>query len=191
MSSPAEGRRPPSAAESDRVASTPDYLTLKEHRDDDKIVERSVRWALVTTISVISIAGLLNVFGQHPTTTRAAGAAATLTVDAPDRVRGGLFYQGRITVEAQQSLDDVVIVLDNGWAEQTSINTIEPAPVEESGRDGRVSLGYGRLEAGERLVVYLQMQVNPTNVGRRSQRVELRDGPELIAAADRTVTVFP
>jgi len=178
-------------AESRRVAETPDYLTLKEHRDDDKIVERSVRWALVTVISVISIAGLLNVFGQHPLTTEASGAAADLTVFAPHRLRGGLFYEGRITVDAKQTLDDTVIVLDPGWAEQTSINTIEPSPVEESGRDGRLSLGYGKLEAGEQLTVYLQLQVNPTNVGHRSQRVELRNGPELIAAADRSVTVFP
>ena len=179
------------SAEVPRVANTPDYLTLKKHRDDDKIVERSVRWALVTIISVISIAGLLNVFGQHPTTTEASGPVAELSVHAPDRLRGGLFYQGRITVEARQTLDDAVIVLDPGWAEQTSINTIEPSPVEESGRDGRISLGYGELEAGERLTVYLQLQVNPTNVGHRSQRVELRDGAELIAAAERSVTVFP
>jgi hypothetical protein len=173
------------------VASTPDYLTLKEHRDDNKIVERATRWVLVTVISAISIAGLLNVFGQHSTTTKASGAAAELTVFAPERLRGGLFYQGRISVEARQTLDDAVIVLDPGWAEQTSINTIEPSPLDESGQDGRLSLGYGKLEAGEQLVVYLQFQVNPTNVGHRSQRVELRDGPELVAAADRSVTVFP
>jgi hypothetical protein len=173
------------------VARTPDYLTLKVHRDDDKIVERSVRWALVAIVAAIDIAGLFNVFGQHPTTTHAVAPAAELTVYAPERLRGGLFYEGRITVEANRELDDAVIVLDHGWAEQTSINTIEPSPVDESGRDGRLALGYGKLEPGERLVVYLQLQVNPTNVGHRSQRVELRDGPELIAVADRSVTVFP
>jgi hypothetical protein len=173
------------------VARTPDYLTLERHRDDDKIVERSVRWALVTLITVISIAGLFNVFGQHPTTTRASEAAAELEVFAPERVRGGLFYQGRITVVARERLDDAVIVLAPGWAEQMHINTIEPSPVDESGRDGRLALGYGKLEAGERLVVYLQLQTNPASFGRRPQRVELRDGPELVAAAERTVTVFP
>ena len=173
------------------MASTPDYLTLKHHRDDDKIVERSVRWVLVAVIALIDVAGLLNVFGQHPTTTDAVARAARLSVYAPDRLRGGLLYEGRISVQANETLDDAVIVLDNGWAEQTNINTIEPSPVDESGRDGRLSLGYGQLEAGEKLVVYLQFQVNPTNVGHRSQRVELRNGPDLIAAADRSVTVFP
>jgi hypothetical protein len=177
--------------ESRRVASVPDYLTLKEHRDDDKIVERSFRWLLIGLIAAICVAALLNVFGQRPTTTHASGAAADLTVFAPVRLRGGLFYEGRISVVARQQIDDAVLVLDHGWAEQTSINTIEPAPVDESGDDGRVALGYGKLEAGDELIVYIQLQVNPTNVGRRSQRVELRDGPTLVAATDRTVTVFP
>jgi hypothetical protein len=173
------------------VASPPDYITLKEHRDDDKIVERSIRWVLIGLIAAICIAALLNAFGQRPVTTHASGASADLTVFAPVRLRGGLFYEGRISVLARQHIDDAVLVLDHGWAEQTSINTIEPAPVDESGTDGRLALGYGKLEAGDELTVYIQLQVNPTNVGRRSQRVELRDGPTLVAASDRTVTVLP
>ena len=173
------------------MAATPDFITLEDHRDGNHPVERAARWIVVGLLVAILAAALLNVFGERPTTTRAAGPAAELVVSAPDRVRGGLFFQGRISVLARERLDDAVLVLDRGWADQMHINTIEPAPVDESGQDGRLALGYGELEAGERLVVYLQFQVNPTNVGRRSQRVELRDGPELVAAANRTVTVFP
>jgi hypothetical protein len=166
------------AAECLRVASTPDFLTLKEHRDRGHPVERTARWLLIGLLTAISIAGLLNAFGQHPTTNRAAAPAAELAVSAPARVRGGLLFQGRISVLARET-------------EQMTVNTIEPSPTDEAGQDGRLSLGYGRLEAGDHLVVYLQFQVNPTNVGRRSQRVELRDGPKLLAATDRMVTVFP
>jgi len=173
------------------VTTTPDFLTLKEHRDDDHVVERAARWIVIGLLVAIAVAALLNVFGERPTTTKASGAAAELTVAAPDRLRGGLFFQGRISVLARERLEDAVLVLDSGWAEQMHINTIEPAPVDETGDDGRLVLGYGELEPGDELVVYLQFQVNPTNVGRRSQRVELRDGPELIAAANRTVIVFP
>jgi hypothetical protein len=186
---PRRKRRPP--AESLRVASTPEFLTLKEHRDGRHTVERAARWLFLGLLSLISVAGLLNAFGEHPSTTRVAEPAADLTVFAPARLRGGLFYEGRVTVEARERIDDAVLVLDHGWTEQMTVNTIEPSPVDESGRDGRLSLGYGPLEAGERLTVYLQLQANPTNVGRRSQRVELRDGPKLVAAANRTVTVFP
>jgi hypothetical protein len=173
------------------VASTPDFLTLKENRDRGNPVEKAARWVLIGLLAAVGIAALLNTFGERPTTTRAAGPAAELTVSAPVRLRGGLFYQGRISVLARERIDDAVFVLDPGWTEQTSINTIEPAPVDESGQDGRLALSYGKLEPGESLVVYIQLQVNPTNVGHRSQRVELRDGPTLLAAADRDLTVFP
>ncbi len=173
------------------MSATPDFLTLKENRDRGNPVEKAARWVLIGLLATIEIAALLNAFGERPTTTKAAGPAAELAVSAPVRLRGGLFYQGRISVLARERIDDAVLVLGPGWMEQTSINTIEPAPVDESGQDGRLALGYGTLEPGESLVVYIQLQVNPTNVGHRSQRVELRDGPTLVAAADRTVTVFP
>jgi hypothetical protein len=184
-------RKPGAAAESCGRGGTPQYLTLKEHRDRGHPAERSTRWAVLGLLTAISVAGLLNAFGEHPHSSRAVGEAAELSVTAPTRLRGGLFYEGRFSVVAREDIDDAVLVLDPGWLEQTHINTIEPAPTEESGRDGRLALGFGPVEAGERLVVYLQFQVNPTNVGRRSQRVELRDGAELLASVDRPVTVFP
>ena len=33
--------------------------------------------------------------------------------------------------------------------------------------------------------------MNPTNVGHRSQDVELYDGDELLATIDRSITIFP
>ncbi len=49
----------------------------------------------------------------------------------------------------------------------------------------------GPLPAGESYVLYMDFQVNPTNVGRQSQDVELRDGDTHIATISRTATVFP
>jgi hypothetical protein len=71
------------------------------------------------------------------------------------------------------------------------INTIEPGPLKEASRDGDLALSFGSLAAGDRLVVYMQFQVNPTNVGRRSADVGLYDGEAQIASVDRTVTIFP
>ena len=50
------------------------------------------------------VAALLNVFGQRPTNTFAAASAAALTVFAPAALRGGLYYEGRITVEAKSEI---------------------------------------------------------------------------------------
>ena len=44
-------------------------------------------------------------------------------------------------------------MLDDGWLEGMQISSIEPQPTSESSRDGRVVLSYGRLRAGQRLVV--------------------------------------
>jgi hypothetical protein len=52
-------------------------------------------------------------------------------------------------------------------------------------------LSYDGLDAGERLVVWLQFQVNPTDAGRRSYDVELDDGDTPITRVDRAITVLP
>jgi hypothetical protein len=50
-------------------------------------------------------------------------------VVAPEAIRGGLYYEGRFTVEAKEEIDHATLVLDGGWTEQMQINTIEPSPV--------------------------------------------------------------
>ena len=88
-------------------------------------------------------------------------------------------------------IEKATLVLDSGWTEQMQINTIEPSPLGEASRDGKLALEFGHLGAGHKLVVWLQFQVNPTNVGRRSQDVALYDGNDAPCDGDRTVTVFP
>jgi hypothetical protein len=92
---------------------------------------------------------------------------------------------------ARDAVENATLVLAPGWLESMHINTIEPAATEEASRDGDLALSYGPLAAGERLVVHMQFQVNPTNVGRRSADVGLYDGDELLTSVDRTVTIFP
>jgi hypothetical protein len=173
------------------VADTPQFLTLSGNRDRSERVELFLRRFFFTLLLLVLLAGVLNVFGQRPTTTQAATSVADLEVFAPEALRGGLYYQGRITVEAKQEIEKATLVFDSGWTEQMQINTIEPSPVGESSRDGRLTLDMGRLAAGRKLVLWLQFQVNPTNIGRRSQDVELYDDTTLLASADRTVTVLP
>ena len=70
-------------------------------------------------------------------------------------------------------------------------NSIEPNPMSEAGRDGRVVLSYDGLDAGERLVVWMQFEVDPTNVGHRSYGLQLDDAETQVAAVHRSLTVFP
>ena len=186
-----EQRELGAASESLRVADTPQFLTLKKNRDRTERLELFLRRAFFTVVFLIILAGLLNLFGQRPKNTFAASSAADLHVFAPTALRGGLYYEGRITIDAKQEIKKATVVLDSGWTEQMQINTIEPSPVGESSRDGKLALELGHIPAGQKHVLWMQFQVNPTNVGRRSQDVALYDDTTLLAQVDRTVTIFP
>ncbi len=72
-----------------------------------------------------------------------------------------------------------------------TLNTVAPTPLaEDSGEDG-LQMEFEKLPADGRLIVWTDWQVNPTNVGRRSEDVTLLDGSTPVATAHRTVTVFP
>ncbi len=173
------------------MAELPQFLTFKHNRDRSERVELTIRRATFAVLTLVALLALFNFFGQRPKETTVAADAADLEVFAPTALRGGLYYQGRLTVEPKQDIEKATLVLDSGWTEQMQINTIEPSPVGEASRDGKLTFDFGHLAPDDKLVVYLQFQVNPTNVGRRSQDVELYDDTTLLARADRTVTVFP
>jgi hypothetical protein len=150
-----------------------------------------VRRAVVTVLAVVALAALLNRFGQRPASTTARAAAATLTLSAPEHVRGGIFFQSRLDIRAGQAIDHPRIVLDPGWVEGMQVNSIEPAPVGEATRDGRVVLSYDALRAGDVLRVWFQFEVNPTNLGRRSYGVELDDADRPVARLAPSITALP
>ena len=149
------------------------------------------RRAVLTGFAVIAVLGLLDVFGQGTTQSTALAPAAVLRVNAPSAVRGGLFFQSRVEIRARRAIEHPRLVLDVGWVEGMQVNSIEPAPVSEASRDGRVVLSYDRLHAGDLLVVWMQFEVDPTNVGHRSYGLELDDAEARVAAVHRWMTVLP
>lgn len=173
------------------MATPPAGIVLERHLDSPGGRVVWFRRAIVLVVLALLAAGLSGILGQPPHTSSALAPEATLQVEAPTSLRGGLFYQARFTLSAHESLEHATLVLDEGWLDGISINTIEPAPAMEESRAGRLALDFGLLEPGELLVVYLQCQVNPTNVGRRSQDAALLDGDRVIASVERTVTIFP
>ena len=82
-------------------------------------------------------------------------------------------------------------MLDRGWSDGVTRNTIAPEPVDQGDEAGRLVLAYDELPAGRTLTVRIQLQVNPTTVGTRPQDVEVRDGDRVLARAERTLTIFP
>src|SRR5438874_7653119 len=167
------------------MAETPDFLTVTRNRDGAGRTEMPIRRTIMTLVALFCLAGLLNIFGQRPETSKAAVAAASLKLYAPSRARGGLYYESRFTIDARQDLKKATLVLDSGWVEGITINTVEPSPIGEASRNGNLVLELGHIPAGKTYLLFIQAQVNPTNIGHRSQDVALYDGDTFLASIDR------
>jgi hypothetical protein len=174
------------------VAAAPAGLTLKENRDLEGRERRPwSRRVLLTLLTAFCAAALLNAYGQAADVDLVRAEVADLEIKAPPRVRGGLYYEMRFEVRARREVRDAVLVLGSGWFEGITINTVEPGPLGEASRDGDVSFQLGRVPAGDRYVLWLQAQVNPTTLSRRAATVELYDGETLVGRHERTLTVLP
>jgi hypothetical protein len=102
-----------------------------------------------------------------------------------------VIFTARFEVLARRDVKDATLVFGPGWFEQVTFNAAAPDPTNFSSRDGRVAFSYGHVSAGQKLTAYVSFQTNPTNVGRRSQDVELDDGERRLAVVHRTVTIYP
>jgi hypothetical protein len=173
------------------VTSLPDQLALERHRDLDGRRSKVATRALLALLAAVILLGLANAFGQRPQTDVATASAASLKLYAPKRLRSGLYFEARFRIRARKEIRNATLVLDPGWLEGMTLNTLEPAPIGETSRDGKLALELGHIPAGRSHLFFLQFQVNPTNVGRRSQQVELHDGTRRLLSIERTVTVFP
>jgi hypothetical protein len=174
------------------MAGVPDKLTLKRHRDLEGRERRPyMRWAILSLLGLFCLLGLANAFGQRPGTQTGSADGVELEVYSPERLRSGLFFMSRFTIRAQEEIEAATLVLDPGWLEGITLNTLEPAPVGEASRDGKIALDLGRVPAGAEHVFFLHFQVNPTEVGRRAQDVALYDGETPLLHLDRTITIFP
>lgn len=172
--------------------SAPYGLILERHRDLQGR-ERHVwyRKALFLLLVAVVVLGLLNAFGQHPTNSHADSPGASLDISSPKSVRGGLMFQSRFTIVAHRALDTPKLVLDPGWFEQMTINSLEPGASSETSRNGKIVLTFDSLAPGHKLVFWAFFQVNPTNIGHRPQGVELDDGNRPLLRINRSVIVFP
>ncbi|MCW2976792.1 MAG: hypothetical protein JWM06_2073 [Actinomycetia bacterium] len=175
------------------MAAAPDTMTLIENRDLRGRRRKRVwaRRAGVMLLTIVPVLALLNVFGQRPETSSASSAAARLEVYAPDHARSGIVYVARFTVDAVRELKKATLILDPGWAEQYTFNGVAPQPVSEGSDNGKLVYVLGHVPQGKHYTLFISLQVNPTNVGHRSQRVWLYDGSRQLLAVKRTITVWP
>jgi hypothetical protein len=174
------------------VTSTPDGIVLRRHLHlEQRVWPLRFRRAVIALLTVLTVAALLDQFGQKADVTTVKSSGGALTVASPDRVRGGLMFTTRFTVEAPQAIDHPSLVLDWGWFSGVQVNSIVPQPKEETSADGRTVLTFERIPTGGRQDYFIGFQVDPTTLGRQPQTVRLQDGGRTLATIKRTLTVLP
>jgi hypothetical protein len=170
----------------------PDGISVKSHLDlQGRKNEVWFRRAVLVLIALVAGLALLNVFGQRPDTDTVSSDAAVLTVYSPERVRGGLLFTTRFSVEARRALKSPALILDPGWVEGMQVNSVTPQPRSESSDNGDILLRLDDVAAGTQAVYFIEFQVNPTNIGRRSQNVRLTAEGEQALAINRDITILP
>jgi hypothetical protein len=171
---------------------TPPGIDLDRHLHlDDRRWPLMFRRGVLCMVTLIVLAALLDLFGQGTATTSAAGAGGALTVASPERVRGGLMFTTRFTIDARKALAHPKLVLDAGWLAGMQVNSIVPQPADETSVDGRAVFTFAAVPAGGRQAYYVGFQVDPTTLGRQHQTARLMDGTRLLATVHRTITVLP
>ena len=71
------------------------------------------------------------------------------------------------------------------------MNTIEPSPVNEASKNGKLEFTLGHIAAGNSFTLFMQFQVDPTTVGRQIANTELWDGKSRILTIPRSITIYP
>jgi hypothetical protein len=174
------------------VTDLPDCLDRNAHVDlHGRNIEPWFRRVGLVLLAALCLLGLANLFGQHTHVRSVDSAAAKLTVETPGAARGGLIYQTIFRVDAHEDLSKPTLVLDPGWFDGLTINTVQPDAVTWGQKDGHNTIELAPLRAGEHFVLRLQYQVNPTVLGHRAQNVVLADGDAPLLALEHAQTIYP
>lgn len=149
------------------------------------------RRAVLVAMTVLIVLALTGRFGQTEHVTSAPPhPAAKLELRAPQALRSGLLWRARITITARTRIKEPQLILAPGWVSGMQLNTVAPNATEEDSRHERLVLTYPTIDAGEQLVVHLQLQVNPTTSGRQDLSVALEgDGVSTPVLLPAHVTV--
>jgi hypothetical protein len=141
------------------------------------------------SLMVLAFSGFFG--GQPHPTTLVETPSATVSLQLPQRIRNGEFFEMRMNVETKRPFDDLTLAISSSYWQDLTINTMIPAPSEENSKDGRYLFSYGRIDAGTDLSVKIDGQINPSLFRGNDGEIELRDGETVIAIIPVEMKVMP
>ena len=138
----------------------------------------------------VMVLGMTGLLGREADW-RAEGNGVRLEVHTSEILRNGEFFEMRVRVETDRTLDELVIGVESALWEDMTVNTMIPAASDETATDGEFRFTFAELEAGTPFLMKIDLQVNPDIVAGNEGVVTLYDGEEPLAATDVTIVVLP
>jgi hypothetical protein len=146
----------------------------------------------ILILGSLLLAAVLGFTGGQPSPPRTADfGEARLTVKTPLIIRNGEFFETDLTLTAEAPLGDAVIAVTPSLWHDMTVNTMIPAPAEESFEDGYFRFSYGPLDAGERLHVKIDGQINPPLFAGTRGEIAVFDGDRRVGAMPLRIKVLP
>ena len=146
----------------------------------------------VLALGLLMVLALVGVFGGQPHPTRTIDtSAAKVTLQLPERIRNGEFFEMRMKVATKRSFADLTLAISSTYWHDLTINTMIPAPSEEKSEDGRYLFSYGEIEADKTMAFKFDGQINPPLFAGTSGEIQLRDGDAVIATIPVQIRVMP
>ena len=169
----------------EHVTDIPDRLVLKRHRDLEG-VGRSGIWVRRAVID-----GDRPARGDRaarrvrpaPVDCSCGDGAAILSVYSPTAMRGGDFMEARFHITAKRELKNARLAARPRLGRGALAQHDRALAGVETSENGRLAFELGRIRAGQSYILFMQFQVNPTNLAwHRPQNVDLLDGTTPVLA---------
>lgn len=146
----------------------------------------------VLGVGLFLAAALAGVFGGQPHPAKLVDvSAATMRYEFPEILRNGEFFEMRVVVDAKQPFSDLQIGISSEYWRDLTINTMIPAASEEKAEKGVYLFSYGEMEAGDRLTIKIDGQINPPMFAGTRGELTLRDGDRVLGSVPVKLRVYP
>ncbi len=170
---------------------TPDGIDHRHLEGADRATLNKLPFGLFLLGALLLLGSVFGLFGAEARQTH-DGDGAILTIDAPTRVRTGQIYEMVFTLQAERSIEELVLLVEPQVWRGVTINTFMPSAREPRFEDGSFAFRYGPLAAGERFLVKIAAQVDPDHPPSANEgRIAVQDGARELVAARYRMEVLP
>lgn len=117
--------------------------------------------------------------------------SANITLQLPERIRNGMFFEMRAKVETKRAFSDLTIAISSTYWRDMTINSMIPGAAGEKSENGRYLFSYGPIAANQMLTIKIDGQINPPLFGGTKGEILLMDGDAVIATIPVKMRVLP